>query len=241
MQVVIPAAGRGTRFAELDLGVPKELLPLGGSPLIGHALAEAARAGFEVAVIVLSPAKQQVRQYLAETKLPLPIKIVTQPTALGTGDAVLRGWQGEPIGVLLPDDVVLGSAHWKNLIELHRQEGAAALCVRSVPFQEIGRFGIAQCDGDLVVGLVEKPQPGTSDSNLAVLGRYVVTESVVAPLRGLHVEGEIELTHGFAAAMAVPPGVRAVRFGGEIYDCGTPAEYAASVARFPHHELPRAY
>jgi UTP-glucose-1-phosphate uridylyltransferase len=64
---------------------------------------------------------------------------------------------------------------------------------------------------------------------------------VVAPHRGLHVEGEIELTHGFAAAMAVPPGVRAVRFGGEIYDCGTPAEYAASVARFPHHELPRAY
>jgi UTP--glucose-1-phosphate uridylyltransferase len=230
---VIPAAGLGTRFAALHLDMPKELLPLGDTPVIGHALAEAARAGFEAAVVVLSPAKQQIRQFLAGGKLPLPVDIVIQPQVLGIGDAVLRSWQGEPVAVLLPDDVVLGTEHWASLVQLHRKDGAAALCVRSVPFQLTSRFGIADCDGDRVIGLVEKPAPGTSASNLAIFGRYVVTEPVIAGLRALQVEGELELTDGFAAAIAVPPGVRAVRFGGEIYDCGTPAAYAASTARFP--------
>jgi UTP-glucose-1-phosphate uridylyltransferase len=233
VKVVIPAAGLGTRFAELHLGMPKELLPLGGSPVIGHALAEAARAGFEAAIVVLSPAKQQLRRFLAENEPPLPVEIVIQPHALGIGDAVLRSWQGEPVAVLLPDDVVLDGAHWTSLLGMHRKDGAAALCVRPVPSELTGRFGIADCEGDRVVGLVEKPRQGTSASNLAIFGRYVVTQPVVDGLRGLRVEGELELTDGFAAAIAAPPGVRAVQFGGEIYDCGTPAAYAASTARFP--------
>jgi UTP-glucose-1-phosphate uridylyltransferase len=233
VKVVIPAAGLGTRFAGLHLGVPKELMPLGGSPLMAHALAEASRAGFDAAIVVLSPAKPQLRQFLAENRPPLRVEIVTQPHALGIGDAVLRCWQGEPVAVLLPDDVVLGTEHWTSLTELHRKDGAAALCVRSVPLEQISRFGIADCEGDRVVGLVEKPPQGTSASNLAIFGRYVVTEAVMAGLRGLRVEGELELTDGFAAAISVPPGVRAVRFGGEIYDCGTPAAYAASTTRFP--------
>ena len=232
MRVVIPAAGLGSRFAALGLGVPKELLPLGGTTLIGHALAEAARAGFEAAIVVLSPSKDQVRQFLADNELPLPVDIVMQPLPLGTGDAVVRSWQGEPVAVLLPDDVVLGTEHWTSLTESHHRDGAATLCVRPVPYETASRFGIADCDGDRVMGLVEKPPPGTATSNLAIFGRYVVTEAVMAGLRALRAEGELELTDGFAAAIAVPPGVRAVRFSGEIYDCGTPTAYAESTARF---------
>ncbi len=232
MKVVIPAAGLGTRFAALHLDIPKELLPLGGMPVIAHALAEGARAGFEAAIVVLSPAKPQLRKFLAENPSPLPVEIVTQPHPLGIGDAILRSWQGEPFAVLLPDDVVLSTEHWASLIELHSKGGAATLCVRPVPLELISRFGIAECDGDKVVSLVEKPSPGTPNSNLAVFGRYVVTEAVIAGLRALRPERELELTDGFAAAIAVPPGVRAVRFEGEIYDCGTPAAYAASTARF---------
>jgi len=232
VKVVIPSAGLGTRFAKLHLGIPKELLPLGGKPVIGHALDEAARAGFEAAVVVLSPSKEQLRQFLAETKAPLPVEIVLQPEPKGIGDAVLRSWQGEPVGVLLPDDVVLATDHWTKLLDLHGRDGAATLCVRPVPLDQTSRFGIADVDGDRVVGLIEKPAPGTSISNLAIFGRYVVTEAVVAGLRGLHATGELEITDGFVAAIPVAPGVRVVRFGGEIYDCGTPEAYAASTARY---------
>lgn len=232
LKVIIPAAGLGTRVASTGLDIPKELLPLGGKPLIAHALAEAARAGFEGAIVVVSPAKRQLHEFLAREELPIPVEIVIQPQAKGIGDAVRRSWPGEPVGVLLPDDIVLETEHWRDLIALHRQYGAATLCVRPVPIETTSRFGIAECDQDRVVGLVEKPPPGASTSNLAVFGRYVVTEAVVAGLRALQVDGEVELTYGFAAVIKTPPGLRAVTFSGDIYDCGTPAEYATSLTRF---------
>jgi UTP--glucose-1-phosphate uridylyltransferase len=234
VRVVIPAAGLGSRFAGHNFALPKELLPLGDKPLLGHALAEAARAGFEAAVVVLSPTKHQIAAFLSNSdRLPLPVDTVVQSQPLGVGEAVLRCWSGEPLAVLLPDDVVLETEHWAQLIELHNQSGAATLCVREVPPETTRRFGIAECDGDRVVGLVEKPPPGRSTSNLAIFGRYIVTEPVAAALGRSGVAGELELTYGFAAAIESSPGVRAVHFAGRIYDCGTPADYSASVAAFP--------
>jgi UTP--glucose-1-phosphate uridylyltransferase len=233
MKVVVPAAGLGTRFAKERLGVPKELVLLGGKPVIWHALAEAARAGFDAAVVVLSPAKHLLAQFLSVTDRPLPIETVVQASPLGVGDAVLRCWTGEPIGVLLPDDVVLETGHWTQLLGLHGESGAPGLCVREVPPDTTSRFGIAECSGDKLVSLVEKPPRGTARSNLAVFGRYVVTDSVVAGLRASKGPGELELTHGFTAAIDKAPGVGVVRFEGEIYDCGTPEEYASSISRFP--------
>jgi UTP-glucose-1-phosphate uridylyltransferase len=233
VKVIIPAAGLGTRFSSQGFQIPKELLPLGGKPLIHHALVEAARAGFDGAIVVVSPTKPQLHEFLAGNHLPVPVEIVIQPQPKGIGDAVLLGWPGEPVGVLLPDDVVLGTQHWADLLSVHRRTSAATLCVRAVPFETTSRFGIAECDGDRIVRLVEKPSPGTTASNLAVFGRYVVTEAVVAGLRTPRAGGEAELTHGFEAAVEMPPGVRAVRFEGEIYDCGSPVDYASSISRYP--------
>lgn len=232
VKVIIPAAGLGRRFSSQGFDLPKELLPLGGKTIIAHALAEAGRAGFEAAVVVVSPAKPQLREFLESNELPLPVEIVVQQQAKGIGDAVLLSWPGEAIGVLLPDDVILETKHWRDLIALYRHDGAATLCVRPVPIETASRFGIAECDQDRVLRLVEKPPRGASTSNLAVFGRYVVTEAVVDGLRAPREAGEAELTYGFAAATKTAPGVRAVRFEGEIYDCGTPAEYASSLNRF---------
>lgn len=229
---MIPAAGRGKRFVASGITSPKELLPLGGKPLIGHAIEEAKRAGFDAAIVVVSPAKEPLRRYLTDNDHPIPVEVVVQPQPLGIGDAVLRCWREEPLGVLLPDDVVLANDHWTELIELNRQSGAAVLSVRSVPMESTSRFGIVERDGDKVVRLIEKPPPGTTLSNLAIFGRYVVTAAVVAGLKVQRIEAELELTDGFAAAVEAPPGVRAVPFQGQIFDCGTPAEYAASRARF---------
>jgi glucose-1-phosphate thymidylyltransferase len=233
VKVVIPAAGLGKRFASAGVSSPKELLLLGGKPLIGHALAEAKRAGFDAAVVVVSPAKESLRRYLTDHQHPLPVEVVVQPQPLGIGDAVLRCWHEESLGVLLPDDVVLTSGHWAELIQLRRESGAATLCVRPVPIEMTGRFGVAECEGDRVVRLIEKPTLGTSSSNLVVFGRYVVTPAVIAGLRAAQAPAELELTYGFAALVESDPGVRAVRFKGQIFDCGTPAEYASSVASFP--------
>jgi UTP-glucose-1-phosphate uridylyltransferase len=133
----------------------------------------------------------------------------------------------------LPDDVVLETEHWRELIAFHHQNGAASLCIRPVPIETTSRFGIAECDGDRVMRLIEKPPPGATSSNLAVFGRYVVTEAVIKGLRAQGTNGELELTNGFASAIDPVPGVRAVAFKGVIYDCGTPTEYGSSISRFP--------
>jgi UTP--glucose-1-phosphate uridylyltransferase len=246
MVVVIPAAGVGARFLPLSRFVPKELLLLGDRPLIHHALVEAARAEFDTAVVVLSPAKLVLRRYLQEVEMPLPVELVDQPEPAGLGNAVLRAraLASPPFGVLLPDDVILSGEPWRLLRSAHDGAATAALCVRHVPAHLTSRFGIASCRLErgrmLVEQLVEKPAPGTAPSNLAVLGRYVVTEPVLTALEGgfRGESKELELTHGFAAVTAQPPGVVAVPFDGDVFDCGTPADYQHSVSRFP--QPPRA-
>ena len=173
MNVVIPAAGVGSRFLPASRAVPKELLPLGVKPLIHHALEEAERAGFTAAVVVVSPQKAAIRTYFEpEPRLErmlqarddesglallreaaaiakrLQLRFVEQPVPSGLGDAVLRSraLAGDMLGVLLPDDVVLSSGHWAQLFGLHQASGAACLCVRSVSPEEAHRFGVAVCE-----------------------------------------------------------------------------------------------
>lgn len=240
MQVVIPAAGRGTRFLPLSRYVPKELLPLGDRPVIHHALDEAARAGFDAAVVVLSPEKAVLRDYLTEVELPIPVDFVEQPCPAGLGDAVLccRGHVDELFGVLLPDDVLPGDGHWRALFEAQERTGGAVLCLRPVPPAETGRFGIASCRAEAghlrVEQLTEKPAPGTVASNLAILGRYLVSPAVMAALgqTAPAALSEVQLTDAFAAVVDDPPGVVAIRHHGEVLDCGTPEDYQRSVSRY---------
>jgi UTP--glucose-1-phosphate uridylyltransferase len=110
--------------------------------------------------------------------------------------------------------------------------------VRRVPKDHVHRFGIAECastnDGLRVLRLLEKPGPGETDSDLAVFGRYLVTPEVVDVLARCDRQGkaELQLTDGLAGLIGPPNGVWALEFSDDFYDCGTPAEYARSVARW---------
>jgi dTDP-glucose pyrophosphorylase len=229
LRVVIPAGGRGERFAKLNLGIPKEMLRLGGKPLVAHALEEAARSGFSEAIVVISPDKTELQRFLKKSRFSLPVSITVQSEPLGIGDAVLRGWAGEPVGVLLPDDVVLDSAHWTELLRVHADSGSAALCVRQIDHREAHRFGVVVTQGSRVTALVEKPL-GTPPSNWAIFGRYIVTDAVVEGLRSWRGIGELQLTYGFQAALHGGAVVAAVPFRSLSYDCGTPEEYERSKA-----------
>jgi UTP--glucose-1-phosphate uridylyltransferase len=163
----------------------------------------------------------------------------------GPGHAVLLARDlvgGDRFGVLLPDDVVPGTDHWHALRSAVDETGAGALCVRPVPIEEISRFGIAVCAPEWgrlrVRRLIEKPAAAVDGSTLAVFGRYIVTSPVIAALEARldRVDGELHLIDGFAAVLGESPGVRAVHFSGESYDCGTPMEYARSAARYPVDE-----
>jgi UTP--glucose-1-phosphate uridylyltransferase len=159
----------------------------------------------------------------------------------GPGEAVLvahRLNEDDVFGVLLPDDVVPTSDHWTDLVELNGATGASTLCVRAFPAAESGRFGVAVCERQgsafRVRGLVEKPAWGTVDSAYRVFGRYVVTAPVVEALqvRLRRTQGELQLTDGYSACIGRAPGVYAVEFTDDFFDCGTPAAYARSVTAY---------
>ncbi|MFQ5692172.1 MAG: sugar phosphate nucleotidyltransferase [Nitrospinota bacterium] len=110
--VVIPMAGEGRRMLPVSRGAPKELMPVGGTPLIVHALLEAAASGFEEILIVLSPEKERLLPWI-RSEAPEGVRVVAvlQPRPLGLADAQDRCRDrlgGEPFAVLLPDTLFAG-------------------------------------------------------------------------------------------------------------------------------------
>ncbi|CAK0743229.1 UTP--glucose-1-phosphate uridylyltransferase [Gammaproteobacteria bacterium] len=157
---------------------------------------------------------------------------VRQPEALGLGHAVLCAREvvgNEPFAVILADDLIDGGDHGSCLKQMkaHYTEcGCSILGVEQVPMEETHRYGIVKTDtiSDRVAPIrliVEKPIPAKAPSNLAVVGRYLLTprifELLAATERGAG--GEIQLTDAIAKLLT-EESVFAYRFHGRRYDCG---------------------
>ena len=167
------------------------------------------------------------------------ITYIQQKEPLGLGHAVWtarRLVEGEVCAVLLADDVILGRPPClKQLIDAHRETGATVLAVRRFPRSEIGRYGVVVTNGSRgriheVTDMVEKPEPGTEPSDLAILGRYVLTPGVFAELdRAEPGAGrEIQLTDAIKLALGKER-VVALEFEGDYYDTGALPGYLRAI------------
>ncbi|HET7338224.1 MAG TPA: UTP--glucose-1-phosphate uridylyltransferase GalU [Candidatus Dormibacteraeota bacterium] len=164
------------------------------------------------------------------------ITYVQQKEPLGLGHAVWTARllvEGEPCAVLLADDVILCETRpvLRQLIDAHAKTGATVLAVRRVPRNEVSRYGIVATGGSKgglheVVDMVEKPEPGTQPSDLAILGRYVLAPAVFEQLDRLEPGAgkEIQLTDAIKRTIGKAP-VVAYEFEGDYYDTGTVPGY----------------
>ena len=157
---------------------------------------------------------------------------VTQAEALGLGHAVLcaRPVIGdEPFAVLLPDDLIWnrGPGALAQMADAAVAADASVIAVQDVPRDQTGSYGIVATEAfsgreGRITAMVEKPEPEVAPSNLAVVGRYVLSPRIfdlleqVTPGAG----GEIQLTDAIAALLAEQR-VLAYRFQGTRFDCGT--------------------
>ena len=163
------------------------------------------------------------------------ISYVRQKEQLGLGHAVLMAQElvgHEPFAVILSDDVVSSDRPCiGQLIEVNRQTHASVIAVMEVPHDEVSRYGIVDPDPDYssddprlvkIRGVVEKPRPESAPSNLAIIGRYVLTPHIFGKLeetpRGAG--GEIQLTDAIAA-LTSDQDVYAYAFEGRRFDAGT--------------------
>ena len=167
---------------------------------------------------------------------------IRQPAPLGLGHAVLcaRPAVGlEPFFVHLADDLIdAATPCLKQMSEMYQVKRASVLGVEEVAPSETDKYGIVDVGGSTeqiaeISAIIEKPRPERAPSNLAVVGRYVLTPGIFEFLQNLGsgAGGEIQLTDGIAALMGEEP-VYAYRFQGKRYDCGSKLGYLQATVEF---------
>jgi UTP--glucose-1-phosphate uridylyltransferase len=168
---------------------------------------------------------------------------VRQPEALGLGHAVLcaRPIVGnEPFAVILADDLIScnGSCVIGQMVDAYVDKGCSMLGVEEVPHEETDRYGIVDPGATegrqtQVTGIVEKPSPDQARSNLAVVGRYILTPAIFDHLETIPrgAGGEIQLTDAIQELLGSEP-VMAYRFEGKRYDCGSKLGYLQATVEF---------
>jgi len=167
---------------------------------------------------------------------------IRQPAPLGLGHAVLcaRPVVGHaPFFVHLADDLIDASVPvLKQMAEAHASCGGSLIGVQTVEPAATDKYGIVATEGDgeplaRVTAIVEKPKPADAPSNLAVVGRYLLSPAIFVHLEriGRGAGGEIQLTDGIARLLDEEP-VFAYRFDGRRFDCGSKLGYLEATVEF---------
>lgn len=262
-KAIIPAAGLGTRFLPATKAMPKEMLPIVDKPTIQYIVEEAIESGIEDIIIVTGKGKRAIEDHfdssfeleqnlLEKQKYDLlnevqksanvDIHYIRQKEPKGLGHAIwcARKFIGdEPFAVLLGDDIVRAEKPClQQMMELYEHYRASIIGVKHVSDDEVSRYGIV--DGNpmderfyKVRDLVEKPKKEFSPSNLAIMGRYILTPRIFdilnnqAPGAG----SEIQLTDGIAE-LNRKEAVYAYEFHGTRHDVGEKMGFIQTTIEF---------
>ena len=255
--IVIPVAGKGTRFLPATKSIPKEMLPILDKPLIHYAIEEAKSAGISSFIFVTNQNNKFPKLYLSRNKdleahllekkkinilkqvrdITLEdksIKLIEQKKPSGLGDAIAKTkklLKNQDFAVLLPDDLILGRNCLKELINIYNKKNSSVIGVMNVAKREVEKYGIIKGDflnskTSKVTALVEKPKSKDAPSNLAVVGRYVLKNSIFRYLTKITkgAGNEIQLTDAISLS-AKNEDVFSYRFSGKRYDCGSKLGY----------------
>ncbi len=160
--------------------------------------------------------------------------IIEQPVPLGLGHAILMAKpaiNNEYFGIFLPDDILDSEVPgMKQLIDIAQEQNASVIAVMEVPMDKVSAYGVIaikkQLGPDLyeVSELVEKPPVDQAPSNLAIIGRYVLSPKIFDSLETTQpgAGGEIQLTDGIADMMKKGERVLAYKVKGMRHDIGKP-------------------
>ena len=175
------------------------------------------------------------------------VAYVRQKEALGLGHAVLRARElvgEEPFAVILSDDVIDAEVPaLRQLIDVYQFYNAPVVALMEVPRENISAYGVVDADpvahssggGRLyrIRNLVEKPRPEDAPSNLAIIGRYVLTPEVFDSLESIEPGsgGELQLTDGLKHVLRNRP-IYGYRFEGTRYDAGDKLGFLKATVEF---------
>lgn len=250
-KAVFPAAGFGTRFLPATKAIPKEMLPLVDKPLIQYALEEAKDSGlqemiivtgmgktaiedhfdtsFELEILLKERGKVELLKMIQEVSGLVHFAYTRQKKPLGLGHAISitkNLINNEPFAVFLGDDIIDSRVPaMKQMMRVFGEKRSSILAVQKVPKSQAHLYGVIKGQKVApgvykVLDLVEKPKVNPP-SNLAIIGRYILTPEIfaaleeTAPGKG----GEIQLTDAIKILLKTQD-VYAYEFEGCRYDAG---------------------
>lgn len=249
-KAILPAAGLGTRFLPATKASPKEMLPIVDKPMIQYAVEEAISCGIEEFIIITGKHKRAIEDhfdsaYELEEKLKtdgkkklldeinklshIKFAYIRQRVALGLGHAILCAKpfvRDEPFAVLLSDDIIDPDYNLlKDMIRVYGEVDCPVIALEEVPLNEVNKYGIIDgvLEGDIyrINNLIEKPKMDKSPSNLAIIGRYILTPDIFTALEKQKVGagGEIQLTDALRELLKKRP-IYGFLTKGKRYDAG---------------------
>jgi UTP--glucose-1-phosphate uridylyltransferase len=249
-KAILPAAGLGTRFLPATKASPKEMLPIVDKPMIQYAVEEAISCGIEDFIIITGKHKRAIEDHFdyafeLEEKLKstgkerllkeinklshINFAYIRQRVALGLGHAILCAKpfvKDEAFAVILSDDVIDPDySLLKEMIRVYEEVDCPVVALEEIPKSEISRYGVIDgvMEGEVyrINNLVEKPKAEEAPSNLAIIGRYILTPDIFRILerqkagRG----GEIQLTDALRSLLKKRT-IYGYRIKGRRYDAG---------------------
>lgn len=249
-KAIFPAAGFGTRFLPATKASPKEMLPIVDKPMIQYAVEEALSCGIDELIVITGRNKRAIEDHFdsapeLEEKLKLNGKVnlleevnrlsnihfayIRQKTALGLGHAILCAKpfvKDEPFAVILSDDIIEPDYHLlSDMIKVYEKVGGPVIALEEVPMTEISRYGVVggilEGDSYRIKHLVEKPSREEAPSNLAIIGRYILTPDIFEVLEniGIGAGGEMQLTDALRELLKKRP-IYGYPIKGRRYDAG---------------------
>jgi UTP--glucose-1-phosphate uridylyltransferase len=238
----VTAAGNATRFRPFSTVVPKEMLPVGHEPAVGHVVRECARAGAATIIVVTRPGDLVVPGYLDLLRREgLPVEAADEDLSHGYGNAAplltlrARLESLESFGVAFGDDVLLGGRDLAAMRAISATGVDAVLAAQQVSHTDIASFGVVDtCPGDpcRVAGIRQRPDPASVIEPLALVSRLILRPSVLSLLApAAQAGGETDL--GTAVGLlARTADVRVHRITGTWVTVGDPRHYLDALCTY---------
>jgi UTP--glucose-1-phosphate uridylyltransferase len=201
---------------------------------------------FELESLLESKKKTELLSLARSVSELADVSYIRQKEALGLGHAVLRAKDlvgDEAFAVLLPDDIIASEKPCvRQLIDVHERYEASVIALMEVPKDQISAYGVVDAEpvanggeGRLfrIRDMVEKPKASEAPSNLAIIGRYVLTPDIFECIESTEPGsgGEIQLTDGLKYMLRNRP-VYGLKFEGKRFDAGDKLGFLKATVEF---------
>ncbi len=250
-KAVLPAAGLGTRFLPATKASPKEMLPVVDKPMIQYAVEEAEACGIKEFIMITGKSKRAIEDHFdsaweleenlkrkgkkamldeVQRHAHLQFAYTRQSAPLGLGHAIFcvkPFIKDEPFAVILSDDIIDPDDNLlEGMLKIYDRYQSTILALQRVPKAEISRYGIIagrEVKKNLfkISNMVEKPKSSSAPSNLAIIGRYILTPDIFNCIESVPLgKGkELQLTDALKLLLKKKP-VYGYLFEGKRYDAG---------------------